>query len=79
MSNDASVLDKDNFFNKLNNEIMAVGRTREVMILGDLNGRTGKSMNNKIIGPHGESDRNDKGERLIELCKQNDYEWLLQA
>lgn len=70
-SNDAPAMDKDLFFNKLNNEITAVGRTRELMILGDLNSRTGRSRNSKSIGPYGESDRNDNGERLIELCEQN--------
>ena len=42
LSNDGNINKKDQFFEKPNQEIAEVGIHREVVILGDLNGRTGR-------------------------------------
>ena len=54
VSSDATVSDKDSFFETLNQEILKVGDKRELIILGDLNSRTGKMRSNNIVGPFGE-------------------------
>lgn len=41
VNDDASVGAKDQFFEQLNNEILKIGDMREVIAIGDLNGRTG--------------------------------------
>lgn len=43
VNEDALVSDKEVFFNKLNETIKKIGRSREVIILGDFNSRTGKT------------------------------------
>ena len=41
--------------------------SREIMLVRDVNGRTGKRYSNKIMGTLGEDAVNDDGERLIEI------------
>lgn len=72
VNDDALVNIKDGFFEKLHSEIANIGRSREIIILGDLNSRTGKKQHNKVIGQYGEETINDNGNRLIALCEQND-------
>ncbi|XP_044757727.1 craniofacial development protein 2-like [Coccinella septempunctata] len=72
VNDDSLVSTKDKFFEDLKNEIMKVGKSREIIILGDLNSRVGKNRNSQIVGPYGEDTRNDNGNRLITLCEQND-------
>lgn len=62
---------KDSFFQHLNDEIQRIGATREVILLGDFNSRTGKRINDNIVGRYGEDKINNNGERLIAVCDQN--------
>ncbi|XP_044762230.1 craniofacial development protein 2-like [Coccinella septempunctata] len=71
ISNDELYAVKDEFFEKLNDEITKIGNNREIIIMGDLNGKTGRKRDNKVVGPYGETSRNDNGERLIELCESH--------
>ena len=68
VNDDAPVNLKDQFFEQLNDEVLRVGRTREVIIMGDLNGRTGRRNGSKVVGPFGEEAMNDNGARIIEIC-----------
>lgn len=72
ISDDEPVAMKDTFFEKLNEVLADIGNTRDVIVLGDFNSRTGRKINDKVIGPYGEDNINDNGTRLIELCTQND-------
>jgi hypothetical protein len=45
---------------KLTEVITEIGNTREILIAGDFNNRTGKKMNNLVVGPFGEEVINDK-------------------
>ena len=56
---------------KLNETLVNIGMTREIILLGDFNGHTGTKVNNQIVGPYGETRINDNGERLIDLCESH--------
>lgn len=54
VNDDALVSKKDEFFEHLHREISSIGRSREIIILGDLNGRTGAKTGDKAVGRYGE-------------------------
>ncbi|XP_044766969.1 craniofacial development protein 2-like [Coccinella septempunctata] len=68
-SDDAGTLVKDEFYGKLTNVLTNIENTKEVIILGDLNGRTGKEDNSDVVGKYGESATNNNGMRLRYLCE----------
>jgi exonuclease III len=68
LSNDKANLEKDQFYEKLIETLVNIGTTREIILLGEFNGHTGKKANNQVVGPYGETRVNDNGERLIDLC-----------
>lgn len=72
VNDDALVNKKNEFFEQLHREITNIGDTREIIILGDLNSRTGSKVQDKVVGQYGEQTVNDNGQRLITLCEQND-------
>ncbi|XP_072160540.1 uncharacterized protein [Bemisia tabaci] len=76
INDDAPVAAKDQFFELLNDEILKVGTSREVIVIGDLNGRTGRRIGCKVVGPFGEDVVNDNGNRIIEVCEQNELKIL---
>lgn len=55
----------------MNNEVGKIATTREILILGHLNGKNWSKTQDKIRGQHGEDTVNDNGIRLINLCDQN--------
>lgn len=67
-SDDEPVASKDEFFEKLNEVVQQIGSAREIILLGDFNSRTDCRVHDLIIGPFGEINVNDNGERLIDLC-----------
>ena len=62
------------------NEVRAeIKNSREILIAGDFNSRTGKKINNQIVDPFGEEVINDNGDKLIDVCEQNAFtnsEWI---
>jgi len=67
---DTGVTVKDEFFANLNKEIVKSGSGRQLILMGDMNGRTGRKTADTVVGNFGEDMVNDNSERLIELCKQ---------
>ena len=61
---------KDEFFVNLNEEIIKSGCGRKLILMGDMNGRTGRKTGDTVVGNFGKYMVNDNGERLIELCTQ---------
>ena len=57
-------------FKGLNEEIIKSGSGRQLILMGDMNGRTGWKTGDTVVGNFGEDMVNDNGERLIELCTQ---------
>lgn len=53
-SDDESIAGKDSFFETLNDVIGIIGNTREIIMMGDFNSRTGRSPDSDINGPYGE-------------------------
>lgn len=41
------------------------------IILGDLNAKVGEGQDEDVIGPYGLGNRNDRGDKLVEFCKDN--------
>ncbi|XP_044745272.1 uncharacterized protein LOC123307119 [Coccinella septempunctata] len=70
-SDDESIAYKESFFETLNDVIGRIGDSREIIMMGDFNSRTGRSPDSDIIGPYGEEQVNDNGNRLIQLCETN--------
>lgn len=64
--------EKDQFWEILQKEIDS--QRNNIIIMGDLNGRVGN--NNKgierYLGRYGERTKNSNGERILELCREND-------
>ena len=61
---------KDEFFANLNEEIVKSGSGRQLILMGDMNGRIGRKTGDTVVENFGEDRVNDNGERLIELCTQ---------
>ncbi|KAF2888213.1 hypothetical protein ILUMI_17960 [Ignelater luminosus] len=60
---------KDGFYENLTKLLSDVHSRKEIVLMGDLNARTGTAENSNIVGKHAEEAVNDKGLRLIELCE----------
>ena len=60
---------KDQFYTKLNETLLNISTTREIILWGDFNGHTGKKVNNQVVEPYGETRIKDTGERLIDICE----------
>jgi len=56
------------FFAKLNEEKVKSGSGRQLVLMKDMNGRTGRKTGDTVVGNFGEDRVKDNGERLIELC-----------
>ncbi|XP_030757794.1 craniofacial development protein 2-like [Sitophilus oryzae] len=69
-TDDAPAAEKDTFFFDLTTTLEKIGSRKEVILIGDLNGRTGFKLNNPVVGRYGEHIVNNNGERLIHLCEQ---------
>ena len=48
-SNDKVHLEKDQFYEKLNETLINIGTTREIILSGDFNGHTGTKVNNQVV------------------------------
>ncbi|XP_030764048.1 craniofacial development protein 2-like [Sitophilus oryzae] len=69
---DEEVALKDQYMELLNQTIIDIGSTREIVLIGDLNARVGRRLNHHIVGRHGEETENENGRRLINLCEQRE-------
>jgi endonuclease/exonuclease/phosphatase family metal-dependent hydrolase len=61
---------QDEVFANLNEEIVKSGSGRQLILMGDMNGRTGRKTGESAIENFGEDRVNDNGERFIEVCTQ---------
>lgn len=76
ISNDENRIKKDEMFTKINGILSEIGISREIIIAGDFNASIGKKINSTVVGPFGEDNINDNGERLIDICEQNSLKIL---
>jgi len=54
----------------LNEVIAEIGNSKEILIAGDFNSRTGEKINNHVVGLFGEEVINDNGDKLIDACEK---------
>ena len=69
ISGDENALVKDDFGGKLNEITVEIGNSRENLIAGDFNSRTGKKINDVVVGPVREEVIDDNGDKLKEICE----------
>lgn len=55
-----------NSSNSSNQTIQEIGTTRDLIVLGDLNGKL------ELVGTYEEANINDNGEQLVNLCTSNE-------
>lgn len=62
------------FYEQLQSLVDEVPRRDELFVMGDFNGKVGGIIEPSVIGHHSDVTRghNDRGERLVAFCKQND-------
>ena len=60
------------FWNELSEFVGSFGRNESVVVLGDLYARVGNEVIEGIVGRHGVPGRNETGERLLEMCAEQE-------
>ena len=67
----------DEFYNLINNvlEENPINRNNKTIIMGDFNSQVGRRAeeDRRIMGPYGYGHRNERGERLIQFCQENNF------
>ena len=62
---------KDEFFANLNEEIVRSGSGRQLILMGDMNGRIGRKTRDTVVGNFGEDMVNDNGDPINQLHNGN--------
>lgn len=63
---------KEKFYESLDQAIREHRKGRECLIvMGDFNGKVGNGREETTIGPFGLGERNDNGQRVVDLCKRH--------
>jgi len=76
ISDDENASVKEDFWGELNDVIFEIGNSREILIAGYSNSKTGEKINNLVVGPFGEEVIPDNGDKLIDICEQNSIKIL---
>ena len=61
----------ETFYQEIQNGIKYAKSDEVICIMGDLNAYVGDERYQNIVGMHGLSRRNERGERLIQFCQEN--------
>lgn len=70
-SEDSDKITKDHFYNILSDTLSDIKDNKEIFILGDLNGRTGRENDDPVVGRYGEIVLNNNGQRLRSFCQSS--------
>lgn len=65
-------LEREKFFNDLQDLIRSIPVTRKIFIIGDLNARIGNQVIHGVMQKHNENELNDNGELLIAMSTQSE-------
>jgi hypothetical protein len=73
-TNDAKEEEKDEFYEQLQKEISLTPKHDMIILMGDANARVGSDNTNhkRTLGKEGQGIMNENGERLVNLCEEND-------
>lgn len=75
-TDDSALEIKDKFETTLTDVISKIGNRKEIILMGDFNGRTGAKQNDNVIGQYGEGNVNDNGIRITGICESYDLRVL---
>ena len=69
---DCTEADSHNFYQKIDNQIRELGGVKDkcLIVMGDLNATVGNEEEPGIVGRFGLGERNDKGQLLVDFCKE---------
>ena len=67
-----SEVEIEEFRNELSECVGSFGRNESGVVLGDLNARVGNKVIEAIVLRHGVPGRNESGERLLEMCAEQE-------
>ena len=62
----------EEFWNELSESVGSFGRNESVVVPRDLNARMGNEVIEGIVGRHGVPGRIESGERLLEMCAEQE-------
>lgn len=73
----AATADKDNqtieeFYEELDEALSYTKSSEVTIIMGDFNAKVGEGLSNKILGKYGPGVRNERGDCLVQYCRDND-------
>ena len=64
--------EREGFWNELTECVSSLGRSNNVVVLGDLNARVGDEEIEGVVGKYGVPERNESGESLLNMCLENE-------
>ena len=64
--------ERENFWSNLSECVESLKRNSYVVVLGDLNARVGDQVVEGVVGMWGVAGRNESGERLLEMCAEQE-------
>ena len=64
--------EREEFWSELSECVGSFGRNESVVVLGDLNATVGNEVTEGIVGHHGVPGRKESGERLQEMCAEQE-------
>ena len=61
----------ENFYGQLDTAKRQCKRHEFTVVMGDMNAKVGEGREEDIVGPFGLGERNERGDRFVEWCKEN--------
>lgn len=62
----------EEFYEQLNAAKRQCKSQEVVIVMGDLNAKVGRGRQDEIVGPFGLGERNERGDRWVDWCIEND-------
>ena len=62
--------ESNEFYEDLDNTLKTVPKHDVIVQMGDFNAKVGKPMQGQVVGEFGLGERNEAGERLVEMCEE---------
>ena len=72
VNDDATGNQQEDFFEQLHDGTVEIGNIREIILMRNLNGRTGIRNGDDDVGKYGEKVVNNNRKRIITICEQNE-------